>query len=408
MKVLILTQFYLPEMGAPPARLGEWASSLSQRGHQIEVLTARPNYPHGKILDNAGRLSVVRQDIEGIHVTQCPLYVATGAGAKRLVSFASYVVSAVIVGLRSRSRPDVILVESPPLFLLFAARVLARRFGCRFVMNVSDLWPQSAIDMGVISPDGLVARLAQRLERSSYGAAAAVCGQSDAIVNEVRKRSTSPAHTITNGVDPTRFGNQQRSPHRAGTSADEVVFIYAGLFGLAQDLDLVVDLAHAVTQQRPHARFVLVGGGPTFDAISQRAARLGSDRIQVLPAVPRGEIPDLLARADVAVIPLVGSILGAVPSKIYEAMASHLAILLIAQGEAAERVTAANAGCCVAPGDLAAATTAALELIDHPERREAMGNAGRVAAETLYSRRRQVEALESVLATAAGHRNTYR
>ena len=180
-----------------------------------------------------------------------------------------------------------------------------------------------------------------------------------------------------------------------------MVFIYAGLFGLAQDLALVCDVAEAVVAARPFTRFLFVGGGPTFEEISRRVADFGDDRIVVESSRPRDEIAALLAQADVAVVPLVGSILGAVPSKIYEAMASRLAILLIADGEAAARVSDANAGMCVAPGDRRAAIAAALELVDHRELREAMGRSGRQAAETLYSRSRQVDQLETVLSAAA-------
>jgi glycosyltransferase involved in cell wall biosynthesis len=163
------------------------------------------------------------------------------------------------------------------------------------------------------------------------------------------------------------------------------VFIFAGLLGYAQGIDQILDLAISLPADVP-GRFVLVGEGPERERIAERIARESITRVRLVPAQPREQIPALLAAADVAIITLGMSIPGAVPSKIYEAMASSLPILLVADGEPARRVRDAGCGMSVAPGDLAGARAAVIELARDAALRERLGASGRKAAETRYNR----------------------
>jgi glycosyltransferase involved in cell wall biosynthesis len=386
-RLCILTQYFPPEMGAPQARLSELGSRLVAAGWDVEVLTALPNYPTGKVFDGYDPLHPVVETLAGMRVVRVPLFAAKTGFAKRLASYFSFVASARVHGPRLCERPDVLFAESPPLFIGYAARSLARHWRCPYVFNVGDLWPESAIRMGILKP-GLASRLAERLELATYGSAAAVTGQSEEIIESVRRRSPGTrTQVITNGVDLGRFG-----PGRADGDARELlgsgpgpVFIFAGLLGYAQGIDQILDLALAWPASEP-GRFVLVGEGPERARLEQRIAAERIARVRLVPAQPRERIPALLAAADVALISLGMALPGAVPSKIYEAMAASLPIVLVAGGEAARRVERAGCGLAVAPGDHAGLRTAALQVARDPSLRERLGRAGRVAAETLYNR----------------------
>ena len=192
---------------------------------------------------------------------------------------------------------------------------------------------------------------------------------------------------MTNGVDPSRFGKS-----RADQAARELlgsepgpIFIFAGLLGHAQGLHQILDVAQWLSQEQP-GRFVLVGDGPERSPLEERIRQERISRVRIVPAQPRERVPALLAAADVALISLGMPIPGAVPSKIYEAMASSLPILLVASGEAARRVEDAQCGLTVAPGNLAGIAEACQRLATDPALREQMGSAGRQAAETTYNR----------------------
>jgi glycosyltransferase involved in cell wall biosynthesis len=385
-------------MGAPQARLSELGERLIDCGWEVEALTALPNYPTGAVFEGYDPAAPVVETVGRIRTVRVPLYTSKGGFVRRLRSYFSFVHSAKKHGPRLCARPDLLWVESPPLFIGYAATHLARKWRCPYVFNVSDLWPESAIRMGVVRP-GVLTALASRLERNLYRGAAGVTGQSQEIIDGVlRVAPGTKTEVITNGVEPSRFGK-----HQATAEARELigagegpVFIFAGLFGLAQGLDQLLDLAKRSTcPSKP--RFVLVGEGPRREHLEARIRDEQIGGIRLLSPQPREKIPALLAAADAAVISLGMPIPGAVPSKIYEAMASELPILLIADGEAARRVTAAQCGLVVAPGDAKSLAEAACRLAGDAELRRRLGAAGRRAAETDYDRRRIAERLDRFL-----------
>jgi glycosyltransferase involved in cell wall biosynthesis len=388
-------------MGAPQARLSELGERLIDCGWEVEALTALPNYPTGKVFDGYDAGRPVVETVGRIRSIRVPLYTSKGGFVRRLRSYFSFVRSVKKYGPRLATRPDLLWVESPPLFIGYAALYLARRWRCPYVFNVSDLWPESAIRMGVVRP-GLMTSMAAGLERKLYRRAAGVTGQSQEIIDGVlRSAPGTKVEVITNGVEPSRFGRGQATPEaRALLAANEdgggPVFIFAGLLGLAQGLDQLLDLAKQANGRTP-PRLVLVGEGPRREHLEARIRNEGIRRVRLLPPQPREKIPALLAAADGAVISLGMSIPGAVPSKIYEAMASELPILLIADGEAARRVAEAECGLVVAPGDASGLAEAACRLAGDAELRRRLGAAGRQAAETEYDRRRIAERLDRFL-----------
>lgn len=385
-KLCILSQYFPPEMGAPQARLSELGERLIDLGWDVEALTALPNYPTGEVFRQYDQKRTHVHHVGRIRTVRVPLYTAKTGFLKRLRCYFSFVRSAKRFGPKLCTTPDLLFVESPPLFIGYAARYLSRRWGCPYVFNVSDLWPESAVRMGVVK-EGFATRMAQRLELSLYHDAAAVTGQSDEIVDSVRNRSGAPTQVITNGVDPSRFGPEKVDDDARALLGDQPgpIFIFAGLLGMAQGLDQILDLAKNLSDDVP-GRFVLVGDGPARENLEQRIKDESIGRVRIVPAQPRDRVPALLAAADAAVISLGMSIPGAVPSKIYEAMASSLPILLVADGEPARRIDSAGCGLTVSPGDRSALQDAMHRLASDRELRRDLGQRGRIAAETLYNR----------------------
>src|SRR5574338_1271817 len=160
----ILTQYYPPEVGAPQARLSALAESLAAAGDEVTVLTAMPNYPAGRIQRGYGGL--LREERQaGIRIIRS--FIAPSQRAAllpRLTSYVSSVASSVAAGMLRLGRFDVLMVASPRLFLALAGMALARRTGARLVMNISDLWPESAVRLGLVRAGSVGHRLSSALE----------------------------------------------------------------------------------------------------------------------------------------------------------------------------------------------------------------------------------------------------
>jgi len=384
MKIGILTQYYPPEMGAPQARLSHLASQFVRRGHEVFVLTAMPNYPTGRIFE--GYRGFARgEKRDGVSVTRTWIYPTTNVGlAPRLASYFSFVFSSLLAGGTRLPRLDYLMTESPPLFLGISGYLLARRTRARWIFNVSDLWPESAVALGAVS-QGWGLKTALALEGFCYRKAWLVTGQSREILDDIRRRFPEVrAYHLSNGVDTSLFRPECRSAAaRArlanGAGANACIAMYAGLHGIAQGLDQILEAAARLADV-PSLEFALVGDGPVKSALMARSRELGLSNVRFLDALPREEMPGLVASADLALVPLKMSLPGAVPSKIYEAMGAGVPIVLVASGEAAAILDRSEAGVHVAPGDVPGLAAAIRGLVADPERRVKLAVAGRSAA----------------------------
>ncbi|MFO0777693.1 MAG: glycosyltransferase family 4 protein [Nitrospira sp.] len=402
-RILLLTQYFPPEIGAAQTRLFELGQELSCLGWEVEVLTALPNYPTGRVFEGYDVRKPVREVIDGLSVVRVPLRPAQKGFVDRLRCYFSFINSALRWGSTLCTKPDVLFVESPPLFLGHAGVRLSKRWGIPMVFNVSDLWPESAKFMGIVK-NRLVLAAAEALELSYYRRAALVTGTSNEIIESVLQRCPStPAEVITNGVDITRFGSQFANDQARLLLGDQarLTFIYAGVMGVAQGLSLVLDVAAAV-RDLSHVQFVLIGDGADRELLQRRIEAECLHNVHLLKAQPKEKIPALLASSAVGFHVLKFSIPGAVPSKIYEAMASGLPILFAGGGEGARRVLEARAGLVVPYDDVQGLAEAVRRLASDPVLRRELGLAGRYAAEQLYSRREIAKRLHQLLLGVIG------
>lgn len=369
MKLTILTQYYPPEVGAPQTRLSHLASVFVAAGHKVTVLTAMPNYPTGKIQPGYG--GVLRREWrDGVRVLRAFVYPSQSASIiPRLLSYFSFVLSSAVLGSLFLRSSDYLLVESPPLFLGLSALWLSRLKRARLIFNVSDLWPASALRLGVIREGSLAHRFGSWLESSCYRHSWLISCQSSGILRDIKERFPSQStFLLSNGADTSRFGlrHQTEQARRQLGMQDEFIILYAGLHGLAQGLDRVVDAANQLGAEKCY-RFVFIGDGPEKGKLIQKSRDLGLGNVTFLDPVPSKEIPDLLASADLILVSLGIDIPGAVPSKLYEAMASERPVVLIAEGEAVEIVRRFEAGLVVSPGDVPSLVSAIQWVRENPQ-----------------------------------------
>lgn len=387
MRIGILTQYYPPEMGAPQARLSNLAGHLASHGHDVYILTAMPNYPQGRIYPGYG--GVLRREKRGsVTVIRTHIFAASGLGTRRLLNYFSFVFSSAVAGAFTLPHLDYLITESPPLFLGMSGYVLSRLKRAKWILNISDLWLESAIQLGVLK-EGRIQRAVQRMETFFYHKAWCVSGQSKEILESILSRhpKTSTYH-LSNGVAVEDYGPELASPEAKTTLAPEgsVVALYAGLHGYAQGLQQVLE---AAVQLKAHTNLyiVFIGDGPEKQALMKSADDKGLSNVRFLDPVAREKIPALLASADIALIPLKERIFGAVPSKLYEAMGAGVPVVLMTGGEAEDIVRDSGAGLVVAPGDIGSLASAIRELAENPEERRKMGSQGRKAAVERFDRK---------------------
>jgi glycosyltransferase involved in cell wall biosynthesis len=391
-KLAILTQYYPPEIGAPQARLSAIAEGMARRGHAVTVLAAKPNYPVGRVRPGYPGL-VAREEGDGVTVLRTLIYPTQRADLlHRLACYFSFVASSAVAGTLLLKRPDYLLVESPPLFLGLAGLWLSWSQSARLIFNVSDLWPESAVRLGVIQPGSAGHRWSELVESACYRRAWLVTGQTSAIVTDIQERFPRVrTHHLSNGVDTAKFRPDAGSP-----SPSSCRVLYAGLLGLAQGLDQLIDAAIALRHE-PDLEFVLAGEGPCRAALIERVAAQGLERVRFLDPRPHADMPALLASADIIVVPLHRSFGDAVPSKLFEALASGRPIVLVASGEAARIVHEADAGIVVSPDDALALVSALRRLAADPALRARLGANGRAAAAERFDRHRIVDAFAALL-----------
>lgn len=385
MKVGILTQYYPPEVGAAQVRLSELAARLRARGHDVTVLTTMPSYPQAKVHQGYGGL-FRRETESGVCVLRSWIWPSRSSRiVPRTASYFSFVVSSLIAGALTLPRIDVLITESPPLPLGVTGYLLSRLKRARWVFNVSDLWPESAVLLGVLSPNGVATRLAYRLEAFCYRKAWRVSGQiADICANIERRFPGTQVLRLAAGVDTQRFdpANRSQEMRRSLGGETRMIALYAGLHGLAQGLDQILDAARLVADD---VVFVFVGDGPEKATLQRHAQDLRLGNVHFLEPRPRELMPALVASADVALVPLREGV-RAVPSKLFEGLASGVPVLLVSGGEAAEIVVSAGAGLAVEPGDVAGIAAALTELAAAPEARRRMGEAGRALAVESFDR----------------------
>src|SRR6266566_775993 len=373
MRILFLTQYYPPETGAAQIRLSDLARRLARLGHYVTVLTAVPNYPAGEIFAEF-RGNLVRETTEdGVRVLRTWIYATKSKQFLfRIANYLSFTLISAAVGLAKIPEQDFVIVESPPLFLGVSGLLLSRMKNARLVMNISDLWPESAVALGILR-EGPLLKLATHLEESLYRKSVFVTGQTEGIVESVRRRFPGKAVILLpNGVSPENFlsdGVRRETGRRVRQELGfdgHFVVGYAGLHGLAQGLETLLQAAKLL-QETKKILFAFFGDGPEKEKLVHFSQENRLDNVRFFPPRPAARMPEIFAAFDAAVVPLRRHTLfrGARPSKLLEAMGAGVPVIVSIEGEAQAMVEKAQAGICIEPENPHAMAEAILKLCNN-------------------------------------------
>jgi colanic acid biosynthesis glycosyl transferase WcaI len=359
------------------------ARELQRRGHQVDIVTAMPNYPKGEIFPGYRNRWLMRETVEGLPVTRTWIHAASGSRfVSRLAGYLSFAASSLPACLRARS-PDLIFVESPPLFLGFTAWLASRLRRTRYIFNVSDLWPESAVQLGMVRNRTLIAA-AQALERFCYRKAHRVCAVTEGIRDQIATvPGSAPVLLLPNGADLRAF-HRIAKPAPAGIVAGAATFMYAGTHGYAQGLDVVLDAARQL-QDRGDIRFLFVGDGPEKPRLQEAGESLTN--VTFLDPVPASAMPELFSACRASIVPLrkLELFKGARPSKILPSLACETPVIYAGEGETAELIQKSSSGLVVTPECPRELAEALVKLAEDPALARRLGKSGRRLVEARFS-----------------------
>jgi glycosyltransferase involved in cell wall biosynthesis len=383
MKILLLTQYFPPETGAPQNRLHSLATHLSGFGAEVTVLTAMPSYPQSEIYEGYKRKLFKKEKDGDLTIYRSWIYTTKSKSViPRLLNYFSFVFTSFFTGIFLIRRRDIIICESPPLFLGITALLLKWIKSSKLVFNVSDLWPESAEKLNIISNKTLI-NLSHKLEAFIYKNSNLVSGQTRGITTNINARFPDvPTHMMRNGIDLQQFnrtGNRSAFRSRCRIRENDFVVGYAGILGHAQGLEIVVRAAEKL-QHHKQLVFLFVGNGPDKTNLVNLSEQLGLNNVRFIESVPRAEMPDVIAACDCYVTPLRKNdlFLGAIPSKIFEPLFYQKPVIMGVNGEAKELFF--DEGKCVLhfePEDLEGMVRCILELVNDPDLYHRLGKNGK-------------------------------
>jgi glycosyltransferase involved in cell wall biosynthesis len=403
MRVLLVSQYFFPEVGATQTRMMEFARALTDAGHQVDVLTEFPNHPAGVIPDSYRGKWIELDGSMPFRIIR--VWVSTGRQktlTTRLMFYGSFVAMALAAGLQLPRRYDVVAATSPPLPAAFAGWLLARLKRAAFVMDVRDLWPLAAGALKELSNRRMY-RWAERLEQLLYDRADRITVTTRAFERHITAQDPRragkivhvPNGTVEHVFDPARGDNGLR--RRLGLQ-DRFVVTYAGLHGVAQDLTTVLEAAEQL-KGHPRVHFLFVGEGPLKAALTLEARRRNLTSVTFHDQVPLEDSAWFLNASDALLVPLTADPVFHmfVPSKLFDAMACARPVLLSVDGEARGLLEAADAGLFVPPGDPGRLADSILKLANDPALCEMMGRRGRTYVLRNYLRSTQARHFASVV-----------
>lgn len=404
-RILMVTHYFPPEIGAPQARLSDLARFWTRRGEQVTVLTGMPNHPTGVIPPAYRGKLRWREQVDGYRVVRTWLYATPNEGVlKKTLGHISFMVTSVLLGRPGAA--DVVLASSPTFFSIFSAWFLAKVRRVPFVLEIRDLWPAIFVELGLLRSRALIALL-ERMELWAYHAADAVVVVSEGFREHLIRRgiAATKVHTIRNGVDLERFapaaGDSMRARARLGARGDQTLVLYIGAHGMSHGLPAVADAAARLAHEPIH--FAFVGEGAAKGHLERRVHQLGLADVTMLPGVPREQVPELVAAADICLVPLRDLPLFStfIPSKIFEFLGSGKAIVGSVRGEPAAILREAGAS-VVDPEAVEDIAGAIRQLAGDPSRRREMGARGRAYVERHFDRERLADSYRELLQAVVG------
>lgn len=353
MKILFISDNFVPETNAPATRTYEHCIQWKNKGADVTVVTCNPNYPKGVIYPGYKNKFYNKEIIDGITVIRVWSYMAENKGfIKRLLDFISFSITSFWISIFIKT--DIIVATSPQFFTAITGFFLSLFKNKPWVFEVRDLWPESIVTVGAMKKN-LLYDLLVKIEVFLYKRADHIVSVTNGIKSKIIEHKI-PAEKIsvfTNGTNLNVFSQIPKDKEllKELNLKDKFIVGYIGTHGMAHCLDFILESIHNLEQKNIH--FLFVGDGAEKYNLIKKAESLGLDNVTFIDSVDKKTVVKYISILDFALVNLkkCNTFKGAIPSKIFENTAMCIPILLGVEGEAAEIISAYNAGICFEPED---------------------------------------------------------
>jgi len=406
-KILYVSQYFPPEMGAPAARAAELSRLWVHQGHAVRVLTGFPNHPTGVVPPEYRkqlRRLVMRERWNGVDVTRTWLLpLPNRRGWERALNYSSFALSAAATGA-FLPKADVVIGTSPQLLVGLSAWWIARRQGVPFIFEVRDLWPESLAAVGAGDPQSVLHRTLMRVAAFLYKNSDHIVVVTRAFKSYLAEHWAVPPNKISvveNGVDTNLFSPQAADAgiHSELQAEGRFVVSYIGTMGMAHGLETLLEAARRLQFRFPHVLFLLLGEGAEKQRLVSLARFQGLTNVRFVDQQSRERIPAYICASNACLVMLKKTDLfkTVLPTKLLEFMSCARPVILAVDGEARRIMDEAGAGIFVEPQNSPDLAAAIVRLAEDPELCNVLGSNGRNYVADHFSRQQTAERYIDVL-----------
>ena len=347
-KIVFLTQYYLPELGAPPARISELAAGLVKKGFNISIVTAVPNRPKGNIHKGFEKKWRYISNENGINVFRVKVLLPKlfGNFINRLITELSFSLNAVIFAFHPLKSADIIIIQNPPLFSGLLTPLFKIIFKSKVINWCSDVWPELHLELGTFRETSLITKFMRLIQKINFYFSDSIAVTTHNTVKQIKGNYGKENVLLwPNGVDTDFFKPEETEKSlQKKFQLDESSFLvgYAGLHGNFQNLHVVIDSMKILNDE--NISFILVGDGAQKKEIIKRTDDENIKRVHFLEPQKKEDMPSLLQNFDALFIPLAKAMPSTIPSKFYESIAAGKPLIVVNGSEISDIVKTNNLG----------------------------------------------------------------
>lgn len=402
MKILIISQYFYPELGAGSARVYSFAKYLNRLGHHITVLCGVPNYPIGKIVEGYKNRPWLRENYGGVNVYRTLVYPSRyTSNFRRFLNYFVFTVSSFFVGVFLK-KPDIIIASSPPPSSGVTGFFLSYIKSAPLVFEVRDIWPGAASALGHLK-NPLFLKLNLFLEQKIYKKSRFIIvptkGTKNIILDENKNIAEEKVRVITNAVDLSTFRLLEKKPFNDPKLKGKFVVTYTGTLGLQQGVGTLIEVAKFV-RDYSGVIFLIIGEGTERHLIEETIKIEKLENIILKNVVPYREVVKYLKKSDLGLTLLKKNkyLDAAYPVKAFDYMAAGIPVLVSGGQAMGDLVEENKAGFWVPAEDARTLAKKILEISKMPkEELDKMGRHGRKLVESEFNREKQAKKLEKIL-----------